>query len=183
MLNRAELLKLRSTLEEAAFLVSKPSPREAHALIMQALRLLPSLDDSGNIPPTEAPLEKSSQLQTFPKRADAASLSQREVAEVKKVAHRLRLWSARPEQINAQILKTYLQLERAGVSPITEQDLRSAFPASFPFDSNFAQMKIIAERNHGKVFESHGNHVSIWEPVAAYVREFERRVFAIPTKQ
>ena len=45
------------------------------------------------------------------------------------------------------------------------------------FESNFAQMKIIAEKNHGKIFEQYGENISLWSPVTDAVREYENVVF------
>ncbi len=156
------LHELKTTLEEAAFLVSTASAKEAHSHVVKALVLVSRLEEAehGANPSEESRTQSDS-----------------EMAEVKKVSNRLRLWSGRPQQINTQILKKYLELERSGVTPITESRLRSEFPPKLPFDSNFAQMKIIAERNHGKVFEVQEGRIIIWPPAEPYVRQFEREVF------
>lgn len=180
MLNPSLLLELKSTLENAAFLVSKPAPREAHSLILHALLLISRLEDSQDIHVSEIPRSIGSQQPMRAKSGIDDSEFMRETKEVNKVRRRLRLWSSRPGQFNTQILTAYLKLERAGIDPITEKRLRSALPSSLPFDTNFAQMKITAERNHGKVFEVHGDRVSIWKPVEDSVREFEQQVFTSP---
>ena len=38
-------------------------------------------------------------------------------------------------------------------------------------------MKIIAEKNHGKVFEQFGGNITLWKPVVTGVREYEKTVF------
>ena len=69
--------------------------------------------------------------------------------QIEKVKRRLKLWANRPHQINSRILTTYLKLEKAEVSPITEEKLRAAMQNEPSFSSNFLQMKISAEKNHG----------------------------------
>ncbi|MAX55488.1 MAG: hypothetical protein CL537_08265 [Alcanivoracaceae bacterium] len=97
--------------------------------------------------------------------------------EVRKVARRLNLWAKRQTQINSRILIAWLTLRRAGQQRITEADLRHALDDEPSFATNFTQMKIIADRNHGKVFELKGEVVAIWPPVARYVDTFEQQVF------
>lgn len=93
--------------------------------------------------------------------------------EVKKVRNRLRLWVRRQQQYNSRILNAFLRLEKLG--PVTESALRREC-SELNFDSNFAQMKIVAERNHGKIFHQQADVISIWPPIAAYVREYERAI-------
>jgi len=173
------LSELKDTLKKAAFLVvSNAEPQEAHALLVEALVIVSRLEDREHEP---SPPPKAADEATVSAVDVAASkcgnLSLAEVSEVKKVRNRLRLWSRRPQQINARILTAFLNLRRSGMTQITEQSLRSELPSDLPFDSNYAQMKIIADRNHGKVFETNGDQVSIWAPVEADVREFERQTF------
>ena len=154
------IAELRQKLEHAAFLVAQDGKaQEAHQEIIRALVLLSDL---------EAGLS-SSVSDTSPDEVVAR--------EVNKVARRLRLWASRPSQINSKILTAYLKLERSGTSPVTEDQLRAALPGEDSFYSNFAQMKAIADRNHGKVFEQSGTRVMLWEPVLPYVREYENKVF------
>ena len=57
---------------------------------------------------------------------------------------------------------------------ITESALKNELPDVNTFESNFAQMKVIAKNNHGKVFEQYGDAVTLWEPITSYVREYEK---------
>lgn len=100
-------------------------------------------------------------------RNDSERLS---IDEVTKVKRRLKLWSKRPQQLNTRILRTFLELERSKKN-VTEAMLREKFNDE-SFDTNFVQMKNIAEKNHGKVFEQNGPIVTIWPPVEDAVREF-----------
>jgi hypothetical protein len=81
--------------------------------------------------------------------------------------------------INRAFTQNYLQaqLERSGLIPITETDLINELPNEKSFASNFVQMKIIAEKNHGKVFEQCGDAITLWKPVLSSIREYEKNVF------
>ena len=177
MENLPLLRELKIALEEAAFLVSSATPKEAHARIVKALVLVSHLEEFEYKARAPGEPRAASPPSTTMPSVDQRGPSGFEGEEAKKVRNRLRLWSGRPQQINTRILKAYLELERSGVTPITEARLRSALPSSLPFDSNFAQMKIIAERNHGKVFETQSGRIIIWPPVEPYVRQFERELF------
>ena len=155
-----KLSMLKQRLETAAFLIGKGgAEKEAHSEVIQSLILVAEIESSVSIP----------RKKNLP--------GGTEDHEANKVRRRLKLWSRRQNQINAKILNAYLGLRRNGITNITEQDLRKALPDENSFDSNFIQMKIIAERNHGKIFDQHGEKLIIWEPVSAAVREYEKIVF------
>lgn len=178
MENLNPLGQLKSTLEEAAFLVSTAaSPKETHAVIVKALVLLSRLEDIKCDQEQRGQQSMTLGSSTTANFRDHDSRPQSDDEEARKVRNRLRLWCDRPQQINTRILMAYLELKRSGVTTITEPRLRATLPSDFPFDSNFAQMKIIAERNHGKIFETHSGQVTIWPPVETYVRDFESQVF------
>lgn len=156
----SKLTQLKERLESAAFLVSKGGfEKEAHTKIVQSLVVLSEIEGVLVKPKTTVALEKSN------------------APETNKVKRRLKLWAKRPDQINSKILNAFLKLERSGASTITEDDLRNELPEEKSFESNFAQMKIIAEKNHGKVFEQYGENISLWSPVVADIREYEKVVF------
>ena len=153
-MNNQQARSLRELLEDAAFLVSSNAPaREVHAKLVRCLAILE--------PVCEA----------------SASDEDDTAEEVRKVARRLNLWAKRQTQINSRILIAWLTLRRAGQQRITEAGLRHAVDDEPSFATNFTQMKIIADRNHGKVFELKGEVVAIWPPVARYVDTFEQQVF------
>lgn len=155
-----KLSELRNTLETLAFLVTQEgTAREAHAEIVKSLVLLSEIETG--YPDSKEPI------------ASAEAVS----AEVNKVGRRLRLWAKRPDQINSKILTAFLRLKRAGAESVTESDLRNKLPEETSFDSNFAQMKIIAERNHGKIFEQYGDTITLWKPIIPAVRKFEKSIF------
>jgi hypothetical protein len=96
--------------------------------------------------------------------------------EVAKVEKRLAHWATHQTQINAQILNAYLMLEREGFIDIYKSDLELELPKMVSFEQNFNQMKIIAQHNHGKIFEVDDNKVTIWRAVESAVRQYEREV-------
>jgi len=158
-----KLSKLKNKLESAAFLVSKEgAAREAHAELIQGLIIVSELESIH-----ETPKDLSSSIPPTPK----------DSAEINKISRKLKLWAKRPNQINSKILNAFLKLERSGVSVITENDLRNELLEEESFDSNFAQMKIIAKKNHGKVFDQYGENIVLWPPVVPDIREYEKVVF------
>jgi len=172
------LSELKDTLKKAAFqVVNKAEPQETHALLVEALVIVSRLEHREHEPSPPRAADEATVSSVAVAASGCGNLSLAEVNEVKKVRNRLRLWSRRPQQINARILTAFLNLRRSGMTHISEQSLRSELPSDLPFYSNYAQMKIIADRNHGKVFETDGDQVSIWAPVEADVREFERQTF------
>lgn len=154
----AKFTQLRDQLETIAFLFSKGgSEKQTHSDLVRALITL-------------AEIEKMYSINRF-----NSGISDKFANEVKKVRNRLKLW-ARPDrqsQINVRILNAFLKIKNSGAPIVREEDLRQELSDIESFDSNFAQMKIIAEKNHGKVFEQDGSAVTIWEQVLPYVREYE----------
>jgi hypothetical protein len=160
----SKLDSLKQHLESAAFLVSRgESEKEAHAEIVRSLIIVSELKSSLNKQSSE-PLQKP------------MSRKPTDVEEVRKVNRRLKLWAGRQSQINSKILNAFLKLKRSGLTTITEAALRNELPQEKSFESNFAQMKIIAPNNHGKVFEQYGENISIWDPVVRAVKEYEEIV-------
>ena len=94
--------------------------------------------------------------------------------EVEKVRRRLKLWAKHQGQINSRILNAFLKLDNSGASVVRERDLRNELPDIATFENNFNQMKNPGKNNHGKVFEQDGDIVTLWGPVAPFVREYER---------
>ena len=153
--------ELREQLESAAFLVAQPTEyRAAHKEIVKALISLAELRIA------------------YEKTTSSKSSGVSNAEEINKVKRRLKLWAKRPHQINSQILKAYLKLERQGVSPITENALNNAVGGEPSISSNLLQMRISAEKNHGKVFDQNGDKLTLWPPVVSAIREYEKLVFA-----
>ena len=153
--------ELREQLESAAFLVAQPTEyKAAHKEIVKALISLTELDIAYE--------------RTQTSKSGGISIAE----EINKVKRRLRLWAKRPYQINARILTAYLKLERQGVNPITEMALNKAIGNEPSISSNLLQMRISAEKNHGKVFDQNGDKLTLWPPVVSAIREYEKLVFA-----
>jgi len=158
-----KLSELKNKLESVAFLVSKEgAAKEAHTELIQSLIIVSELESI-----YEAPKNLPAQIR--PTKKDSV--------EINKVSRKLKLWAKRPNQINSKILNAFLKLERSGVSVITENNLRNELLEEKTFESNFAQMKIIAEKNHAKVFEQYGENIVLWPPVVSNIREYEKIVF------
>jgi len=155
-MSNLKLLQLKENLELTAFLVSKEgSEKEAHSKIIQCLILISELEESMS--------KETNSKTTFD--------------EVNKVHSRLKLWAKRQHQANAKILNAFIELKKAGVKPVTEKILENKVPKEINFTSHFAQMKIIAQKNHGKVFDQYGENIEIWKPVASHINEYEKVVF------
>lgn len=151
--------QLRSELEETAFLVAgKAGEKVIHSKILNCLVILSQLERG------EA--------------TDHRTQAEIEVSEVNKVSRRLRMWAKRQNQYNSKILNAFLALKRKGHSKITEADLDAEIGPNTWFASNFAQMKSIADKNHGKVFQQTGEFIEIWQPVSKAVKAYESIIFA-----
>jgi hypothetical protein len=115
-----------------------------------------------------------------------------DLLEIRKVERRLKLWCKRPDQINSFILSCYLRIRcEEGAESVSLDRLRERYisercsltgrvPSSSDsreFDTNFDQMKIIADRNHGKVFEVDSKgYVTIWKKVHFAVEQFQKEM-------
>ena len=102
--------------------------------------------------------------------------------EIKKVEHRLKLWANRPHQINHRILRKWLELDEKGFEitegMLADEIVKAGLDGGYnSFYTNFAQMKTIADRNHGKVFDLEDGLVIIWSPVRGAVLDFKQAVF------
>lgn len=151
-----KLHTLKDKLGSAAFLVGQGgSDRQVHSDIIQSLVLVAEIE---------------AKLFALDNNSTSTDV---ETREANKVRRRLRLWARRQNQINSRILNAFLALKRSGEDIVTETMLKSEFPGEQSFDSNFAQMKTIAEKNHGKIFEQHGEQISLWPPIAEDIAQYE----------
>lgn len=180
------LIKARQHIETAAFLVSKEGlARQAHAELISALvglteveRVLTDRSIAPDANEVTARAREEYPPHGEPTRHDTNEFDTSE-EEVNKVRSRLKLW-AKPErqhQYNARILNTFLRLT-AGKEPrsISEHLLRTELKDIESFDSNFIQMKTIARKNHGKLFQQRGSTISIWNPVLPFVLDYEKSI-------
>lgn len=157
-LSQAEII-----FENVAFLIAKGvSAKEIHSNIIKGLIILSDIKKS---------------IST--KNTKENEHNQSESNEIEKVQRKLKLWSKseRQQNINSQILNAYLKLRQSGKNYITEIDIQNELQNIDDFKNNFDQMKNIAEKNHGKIFEQNGDHIEIWGPVNLFVSEYEKIVF------
>ena len=119
--------------------------------------------------------QNATNTQTDNSETQTTDLTQLERDEIIKVSRKLRLWVARPTQINSQILNSFLQLNDIH-EEITIDLLRSSLPEINTFKINFNQMSIIAEQNHAKIFELDNNVVEIWKPIQSLIDNYQNRL-------
>lgn len=96
--------------------------------------------------------------------------------EINKMHRKLPSWAKKQHQINSKILTLFLQLEEEGIPNITEQMLMEKYGDRQEFYTNFAQMKAIAPKNHGKAFDVQNGVVKIWEPIIPIVQEYKNAI-------
>lgn len=106
-----------------------------------------------------------------------------DIEEIEKVKRKLPNWRKNPKQFNHKILDAYLKLNKENES-ITLQDLQDYCKSNYAilgdkFFQNYNQMKMKADKNHGKIFEethdTQDTYVTLWQPVAEFVkREWEQ---------
>ncbi|MBQ1175537.1 MAG: hypothetical protein IIX56_03960 [Treponema sp.] len=85
--------------------------------------------------------------------------------EVDKVTSRLPKWFNNTWQYNSKVLYAFLRLYNPSIGYVSYTALRNEADIGSAFTTNYNQMKIIAEKNHGKVFEQVGDRVYLWENV------------------
>lgn len=85
--------------------------------------------------------------------------------EVDKVTNRLPKWFNNTWQYNSKVLYAFLRLYDPSIGYVSYIALRNEADIGSAFTTNYNQMKIIAEKNHGKVFEQVGDRVYLWENV------------------
>lgn len=99
--------------------------------------------------------------------------------EIQKVWSKIPKWFRNPQQINAKILMNYILLSRGNTVPVRIEVLERNYDLdSKRFITNYHQMKIIAERNHAKVFtENRDGTIELWDPVADFIIQEYKKVF------
>lgn len=85
--------------------------------------------------------------------------------EIDKVTSRLPKWFNNTWQYNSKVLYAFLRLYDPSIGYVSYTALRNEADIGSAFITNYNQMKIIAEKNHGKVFEQVGDRVYLWENV------------------
>ena len=105
-------------------------------------------------------------------------LTDEEKREVDKVKRKVPKWFNNLQQINTQILKSYLLLQQE-TDVVTVNLLANVCEGegveAKTFRDHYPQMKSIAEKNHAKVFDENGGFITLWEPVSKFIlREYEK---------
>ncbi|AYQ56692.1 hypothetical protein MS2017_0974 [Bathymodiolus thermophilus thioautotrophic gill symbiont] len=158
-----QLSQVELVFENVAFLIAKEAQaKEIHSTVIKGLIILSEVKKSI----TEKDIKED-------------KYSQSETDEIKKVERKLKLWSKeeRQKNINSRILNEFLKLKKYGNKDITETDIQNKLLDVEDFKSNFDQMKNIAEKNNGKIFEQNGDNIEIWKPVSKFVSKYEKIVF------
>ncbi len=93
--------------------------------------------------------------------------------EIERVHRRVRLWHNREHQYNHRILVAYMEISDNNKHSVSIHDLekQTDINDSKKFIGHYNGMKMIAEKNHGKVFNELNGRVALWEPVADVVIE------------
>lgn len=109
------------------------------------------------------------------------SVSDSEALEIKKVKNRVIGWFRKKHQFNSKILMAFLNLSKCNQIPVHISLIEKKLGLdSRSFNINFHQMKIIAEKNHGKVFdENEYGDVVLWKPVAGFIESECKRILHI----
>ena len=95
-----------------------------------------------------------------------------EDTEIEKVHRKVPRWMKNPSQYNSIILRTYMLISNNNKNPVILNVLEDKTNLnSKQFLTNYTQMKIMAEKNHAKVFTEEDGVVSLWEPVEKFIVE------------
>jgi len=96
--------------------------------------------------------------------------------EIEKVHRKVPRWLKNPSQYNYKILTAYMKLSKNNTTPIKVSLLeKHSGIKNNKFTSHFNQMKIIAKKNHAKVFDEANGEVKLWEPVANFIVELYKQ--------
>ena len=78
-------------------------------------------------------------------------------------------------QYNSKILYTFLSLYESSIGYVSYNELRTEANIGSAFTTNFTQMKNIAEKNHGKIFDQIGDKVYLWDKVKNIVLQMYKQ--------
>ena len=101
--------------------------------------------------------------------------------EIEKIHRKIPQWLEKKYQINHKILVTFMKLSNCNKTSIPLSTLeKHCNMESKQFNSNFDQMKIISEKNNGKVFEENNGDVKLWNPISEFVISEYKKRFEFP---
>lgn len=95
--------------------------------------------------------------------------------EIEKVENKVPKWFSSPNQINSQILLSYMELYDLSES-VDYTELENRCKDVNSFKSNIDQMLIISEKNHAKVFEKEGKIIKLWNPVKDFIKNEYKKI-------
>jgi len=87
--------------------------------------------------------------------------------EIKKVQNRIPKWFQNKTQFNSRILYAFITLYLKNEN-VTVEDLKKESNVK-TFKTNYDQMKIIAPKNHAKIFEEIDGNVYLWKEIEEYI--------------
>ena len=104
-----------------------------------------------------------------------------EEEEIKRLKRKIPSWFSKPNQYNHKILVAYLEASNLNKHAITIDELEKASNLSdqHKFKTNFNQMKIISNKNHGKVFSELNGIITLWDPMAEFIVDEYKKVKGI----
>ena len=93
-----------------------------------------------------------------------------EGSEIEKVYRKVPRWMNDPSQYNSIILRTYMLISNNNENPVMLDVLEEKTSLDRKqFLTNYTQMRIMAEKNHAKVFNEEDGVVSLWKPVEKFI--------------
>ena len=93
-----------------------------------------------------------------------------EGSEIEKVHRKVPRWMKNPSQYNSIILRTYMLISNNNENPVMLDVLEEKTSLDRKqFLTNYTQMRIMAEKNHAKVFNEEDGVVSLWKPVEKFI--------------
>ncbi len=98
--------------------------------------------------------------------------TEHEKLEVEKVKRKVPKWLTNPKQNNSLILDLFMRLSHNDEVSVTRDTLKSEFESkfTFPFRTNYNQMKNFGKNNNAKVFEENNlGEIHLWAPVASFI--------------
>ena len=90
--------------------------------------------------------------------------------EIEHVQKRVPRWFKNPNQINSQILISFLKLQE-GKKKVSYEDLAKICSEIKTFKGNFTSMNNMQFHNHAKVFDIADNdEIVLWQPVEKFIK-------------
>ena len=96
--------------------------------------------------------------------------------EIEKVQRKVPRWMKNPSQYNSIILNTYMSMSNNNEHPAVLDKLEEETGMDGKqFLTNYNQMRIMAEKNHAKVFHEEDGVILLWDQVAEFIVELYKK--------